>query len=253
MAKSFDRVADIYDDTRGHPEEAMAKVLDAIEGVLGKDGIALDAGVGTGRFAHPLQARGHRVVGVDISRRMLEKAREKGTTDLALGDLCSLPFRDLAFDSTISVHVTHLISTWRCALAEIARVTSGQYISIATHREDSPAEELREYYRAVCRANGFEVRHPGMRERDLQELLRPDISRPIAVYERLHDAKEHIDGYSSRIMSELWDVPEEIHEKAVQALRDRCAGSEHILARERLTLIVWRADRLRGFAADGGA
>jgi predicted TPR repeat methyltransferase len=42
----------------------------------------LDVGVGTGRFAKPLQNHKLNIVGIDIARRMLEKATAKGVRNL---------------------------------------------------------------------------------------------------------------------------------------------------------------------------
>ena len=136
MSISFDRIADKYDTTRGYPDQVMEDMINALGKVLDKEKRILDAGVGTARFARPLQVRGFDIVGLDISRRMLTKARAKGTSDLLRGDMCSMPFRDHVFGTTLSIHVLHLISKWRCALAEVGRVTTDNFISIAVHNEN---------------------------------------------------------------------------------------------------------------------
>ncbi len=177
LAKTFDRVAEIYDATRKYPEDIMDTILNALEKVLQKEGRILDAGVGTGRFAQPLQLRGYEVVGVDVSPRMLAKAVGKGTQDLIKGDVCFLPFKDESFRVTLSVHVMHLISSWRCALGEIGRVTTDSLVSVAFAKEESAAEDLRNLYDKACKEAGFELRHPGLRERELTEILAPDFSR----------------------------------------------------------------------------
>jgi ubiquinone/menaquinone biosynthesis C-methylase UbiE len=70
----------------------------------------LEAGVGTGRFATWLAKNGFDVVGVDISREMLKKAKEKKTrlnvdVDLIRADVHFLPFREGLFDGCICVNV----------------------------------------------------------------------------------------------------------------------------------------------------
>src|SRR2546422_5459586 len=68
---SFDRVAAIYDETRGLPPRAMARVLAVlVDQLQGKR--VLEVGVATRRYAVPLPKSGVRVVGVDISRKMVE-------------------------------------------------------------------------------------------------------------------------------------------------------------------------------------
>lgn len=248
MAKSFDRVAEIYDDTRKYPIDAMAQILRNLEKVLDKDALILDAGVGTGRFAKPLQSLGYKVVGVDVSDRMMDKARQKRTENLVKADLCQLPFKDLAFKTTLSVHVLHLISTWRCALGEIARVTQDSLVSVAFQKEDSPVEDLRKFYDDACEQLGFPLRHPGVRERELAELLKPDFETVIALHEHLVDVKELISEYDARAFSNQWDVPEEIHLQAMEALRQRYEGIENLIGKERISVISWKSGRLRELA-----
>ncbi len=251
--KSFDRVAEIYDDTRGLPPDIMTSVLDAMEEVVRKDRKVLDAGTGTGRFSVPLQARGFDVIGIDISMRMLEKARAKGATGLMRGDLCALPFRDRSFGAAVSVHVMHLISTWRCALGEVARVTDRMFVSVSTVRDDdSPYERLRTRYDKACADRGHAVMHPGLRERELSNFLAPDEARRIATNIHVFETANVLERFGSRIFSDQWDVPEEVHSAAVDELRKEYAGVPTLENREEISLLVWDMDRVREFlSADG--
>jgi SAM-dependent methyltransferase len=74
---AFDRVAEVYDRTRTLPADAMARVLGLVVADIAGKQPCLEIGVGTGRFALPLAARGLRVVGVDLSEPMLHKLLEK--------------------------------------------------------------------------------------------------------------------------------------------------------------------------------
>jgi ubiquinone/menaquinone biosynthesis C-methylase UbiE len=72
--------------------------------------LLLEAGVGTGRFATWLAKRGFEVVGIDISKEMLKKAKEKKEilnvdVGLILADVHFLPFRQGVFDSCICINV----------------------------------------------------------------------------------------------------------------------------------------------------
>jgi SAM-dependent methyltransferase len=69
-----DRIADVYDEQYAHmgPEPEVTFLAS-----LAGDGPALELGIGTGRVALPLQARGVEVHGVDASVRMVEKLRAK--------------------------------------------------------------------------------------------------------------------------------------------------------------------------------
>src|SRR5439155_4011909 len=77
---SFDRVATIYDETRSLAPRAMARLLAVLVDELHRK-LVLEIGVGTGRYAVPLQKSGIRVVGVDISRLMIEFGLAKGLRD----------------------------------------------------------------------------------------------------------------------------------------------------------------------------
>jgi SAM-dependent methyltransferase len=88
--------ADVYDDWYGDVSDVEATV----EGVValatdgaGAPGAVLELGVGTGRLALPLAARGLPVVGVDASAEMLERLRAKPGSDAVtavLGDMARL-------------------------------------------------------------------------------------------------------------------------------------------------------------------
>ena len=68
----------------------------------------LEIGTGTGRVSIPLQNLGFNITGVDISEKMLEKARMKGLRRALIAKAESLPFEDDSFDVTLIIHVFHL-------------------------------------------------------------------------------------------------------------------------------------------------
>ncbi|MEU8762400.1 class I SAM-dependent methyltransferase [Streptomyces sp. NPDC048659] len=86
-------------------------------------GTALDAACGTGRQSAALAARGHRVIGVDQSDRMLARARERvpGGT-FRTGHLEALPLDEDSVDVAVcSLALTHLPDL-TAGVAELARV-----------------------------------------------------------------------------------------------------------------------------------
>jgi ubiquinone/menaquinone biosynthesis C-methylase UbiE len=248
MNGSFDRIAERYDETRGYPEDVMARIVDAVEGALDHEGNVLETGVGTGRFARPLQRRGFDVVGIDISSRMLEMATLKGTSDLVRGDACALPFKDKSFESALSVHVMHLIPTWRCALTEIGRVTRRNLVSVAFERSGTEAEAIKDSYDEACERLGWRIRHPGVRERELSDLLPPRRRELITTYEQMVEVKKVLSDYEARTFSSQWNVPEDIHMKALGDLRRRYDGVSSVPSEESIMLLAWDIDDLSGFA-----
>lgn len=252
MAKSFDRIADRFDETRSLPDEVMRAVVDAVQKTMSPGASVLDAGAGTGRFALPLQEMGFHVVGADVSARMLGKASAKGVSNLVRSDVCCLPFADSSFDYSLSVHLIHLIPLWRTALREIGRVTRCELLSIVSEKENSGAEEVRRMYSDACKRLGHEVRFAGPAEKDLPELVRPDSTVRVAMHEQTFDVQKMLDNYESRTLSEQWDVPEGVHSGAMRALRKSYGNLDAFVGREEIFLIRWSADRIRAIGRRPG-
>jgi SAM-dependent methyltransferase len=124
---TFDRAADYYDETRGFPpgEDAPIAALIREVAALTSSGRVLEVGIGTGRISLPLAKLVSSVVGIDISRAMLNRLRSKQTNEpvcVVEGDATRLPFASDTFDAAIAVHIFHLIPTWQQALSEVTRV-----------------------------------------------------------------------------------------------------------------------------------
>lgn len=127
--------AAVYDAERNGlfdiDEPVVGEIVDALA-----TGDALDAACGTGRFAEQLAARGHRVVGVDSSPEMLERARTRvPRARFELGELQRLPLGDDSVDLVVCalalVHVPELAAVF----AEFARVLrpGGQLVISDVH------------------------------------------------------------------------------------------------------------------------
>lgn len=87
-----DRIADVYDDLYGLMFDVgpMASTL----AELARGGRALELGIGTGRVALPLAAKGVDVRGVDASQAMVDKLRAKPDGDripVTIGDMADVP------------------------------------------------------------------------------------------------------------------------------------------------------------------
>jgi SAM-dependent methyltransferase len=92
--------------------------------------VVLDVGCGTGRMTSFLSEMGFEVVGVDISKSMLDVAKSRvAGADLVRATANALPFVDKSFDTNVSI--------WGClchvedpyfAIGEIVRVTKKKLI-----------------------------------------------------------------------------------------------------------------------------
>jgi len=205
--------------------------------------------VGTGRTAEPLRAHGFDIVGVDVSMGMLSRARGKGVADVMLADAMALPFVDDAFDHVLSVHVTHLISEWRTALSEMARVASEKIVSIVTEREGCDTEAMRRAYEGFCADAGHVIRHPGIMEKELADVVKPTIRMLLAESSASVNVTDAIARYRERTFSDLWNTPDEVHEAAIKSLEGRYACVEQLERRERTVMMVWAVEDIEGYLA----
>ena len=121
----FDRIAPVY-DVMNHVMTAGLdrrwRRLTAQATVRSGDRV-LDACCGTGDLALACERAGGRVVGLDFSERMLERARRKSATvEWVRGDLLELPFEDGSFDAaTVGFGVRNVADLER-SLRELRRV-----------------------------------------------------------------------------------------------------------------------------------
>ena len=121
----FDRIAPVY-DVMNHVMTAGLdrrwRKLAAREVVWPGDRV-LDACCGTGDLAVEAERRGGRVVGLDFSEKMLERARPKsGAIEWVQGDALALPFGDGEFDAaTVGFGVRNLADL-EAGLRELGRV-----------------------------------------------------------------------------------------------------------------------------------
>jgi len=84
---------------------------------------ALDVACGTGDIAFALADRGARVIGLDVTHRMLQLARRKRPhAALVTGDMMALPFGDAQFDIVTTGYGIRNVPVIDLAIAEIARV-----------------------------------------------------------------------------------------------------------------------------------
>jgi demethylmenaquinone methyltransferase/2-methoxy-6-polyprenyl-1,4-benzoquinol methylase len=134
VRQMFDRIAPVYDVMN----RVMTAGLDrrwrrlAVREAVWPGDRVLDACCGTGDLAVEAERRGGRVVGLDFSEQMLERARPKsGTIEWVRGDALDLPFQDGEFDAvTVGFGVRNLDDLDR-GLRELARVLhSGGRIAV---------------------------------------------------------------------------------------------------------------------------
>lgn len=232
---NFDRVADIYDATRGLPEGVDEAIADSIVAATnaGPGTRFLELGVGTGRIAAPLIRRGFPFTGVDISTQMLDHLREKvgdvPTLTLIQGDITHLPLEAGSQDVIIAVHVFHLIKEWRKVLDEALRVLQpdGFFIyggNVSPERLAGQGDygRIRAEWARLVREMGAAASTRYAEWTDLQEAL-TERGAYIATYRPATWTREFrpidlIEAMHRRTFSASWNVPDEVVEPVHQKL-----------------------------------
>lgn len=145
----FDRIAPVYDVMN----RVMTVGLDrrwrrlAAREVVWPGDKVLDVCCGTGDLAVEAERRGGRVVALDFSPRMLERARRKsGTIEWVRGDALALPFEDGTFDAaTVGFGIRNLTDL-EGGMRELARVLR-QGGKLAVLEITRPRGVLRPFFR----------------------------------------------------------------------------------------------------------
>ncbi|MCK5334158.1 MAG: class I SAM-dependent methyltransferase, partial [Candidatus Aenigmarchaeota archaeon] len=130
----FDMFASEFERTRQKPWAEVTDFLDS----FAEDSFVLDIGAGGGRHAG-YAAQRHRVVALDISRKMIQIARGKRAHCVVAGAE-QIPFESKSFDAVTYVASIHHIRTEegrRNSLKEIKRVLvpKGRFIVSAWARD----------------------------------------------------------------------------------------------------------------------
>jgi phosphatidylethanolamine/phosphatidyl-N-methylethanolamine N-methyltransferase len=137
VAAAYDRWAPIYDLVFGGVfADGRRQAIVAAEQAGGR---VLEVGVGTG-ISLPHYDKRTRLVGIDISEAMLEKARRRARAlklenveEIAVGDAEALAYADGAFDVVVAQYVVTAVPNPERALDEFVRVVRpGGEIVIAT-------------------------------------------------------------------------------------------------------------------------
>ncbi|MCJ8142031.1 class I SAM-dependent methyltransferase [Ancylobacter sp. A5.8] len=162
VEEAYAKWAPIYDVVFGAVFEAGRKV--AIQAAERIGGRMLEFGVGTG-FALPAYKRGNRLIGVDISEPMLQKARERVEKEkldhvegLCLMDGAHMGFADESFDVVVAQFVITVVPHPEETLDEMARVLKpGGEIILVNHlgAEDGPRAVFERWFARRARKLGW--------------------------------------------------------------------------------------------------
>jgi ubiquinone/menaquinone biosynthesis C-methylase UbiE len=255
VAARFDRIADVYDDTREPiSQQAMANVAT----ILTRDGCKqiLEVGVGTGRIASPLQRLDFEITGIDVSHGMLTRAKQKRLSNLLIAEANTLPFRERSFDAAMISDVLHLLDDPVVTLNSLNRVSKKEVIALMRRRDDTEASRdyrimLREALRDALAESGYRQDSGGnwrrMFERETEFIAQhpptelvviSDTSEIVSLGERL-----------SRIEKRGWawsgTIPENIVHQAIEKVRETVDVNKSVTQRRVEQMCIWRKPQSR--------
>ncbi|HEX2232531.1 MAG TPA: methyltransferase domain-containing protein [Thermoleophilaceae bacterium] len=157
--RTFDRWAGSYE--RDPFSRVIARLQrEALEALDLREGdVLLDVGCGTGAAVRDAAKVVKRAVGVDLSPKMLESARDRATgvagVEFVQGDSEDLPFGDGEFTAVLCTTSLHHYPRPELAAREIARVlASGGRVVIGDGTSDAVAMKVADF---LCRK--FEAGH----------------------------------------------------------------------------------------------
>jgi ubiquinone/menaquinone biosynthesis C-methylase UbiE len=141
LSEKYDRFARWYDLVEGIPDVLGVRKLRR-RLLRPASGNVLEVAVGTGKNLR-YYPRGCRIIAVDVSRQMLNVARQRAAklsmdVSFSLADAAALPFSDKSFDTVVSSLTTCTFPNPVAALREMARVcrTDGRVLLLEHGRSD---------------------------------------------------------------------------------------------------------------------
>jgi SAM-dependent methyltransferase len=228
-----------HDRQRQLPDAAQRALIEGLCAHLSDRGLCLDAGVGTGSIALPLVQAGIPVVGVDLSRAMLDAMQAKcyGATPFPLiqGDLTQLPFREGVFGAALAANVFHVIPVWQAAVAELVRVVrpGGLLLvnlgagGLATEESRLVMNSFREFLGEAWSTDMDSVGPRNVAEFEACVLTHG--AAPLTPLEIRFQQTSTLDGMINRLEHNVFARPSNIDEAALH----RAASATRVWARER--------------------
>jgi SAM-dependent methyltransferase len=241
---NFDRVAAIYDETRGGERRGQSFADSIAPFVVGRR--VAELGVGTGVIAKGLRRHGIDATGVDLSAAMLSAAVERIGPRVALADVDRLPFADSSIDTVLLVWVLQLVDDPAATLREASRVLrpGGRVVALPSTADHDPGDEV-----APIAGQLAPLRSHRLAASDLGEVEIPRlrlVHEGFTAWDEFEQAPaEELDNIEHRRYSSLFDVDDDtwtnVVEPVLEQLRALPDPHRPRLRRTRHPLLVWEA------------
>ena len=156
IKQRYDITSDSYDEQ--YAEEQQRKYLKALENVAVTSKSVLDVGCGSGLFFKEVSLKAEVIVGVDVSHKLLLKAKKNANvyknTFVLQADADHLPFSDDLFDAVFAFTVLQNMPKPQDTLFELNRVAkkTGR-VAVTGLKKAFPLEKFMD----VLEGSGLEV------------------------------------------------------------------------------------------------
>ncbi len=239
---SFDRVAAIYDETRGGERRGDHFADDLAPWIAGPTVVEL--GVGTGVIANGLRRHGIDVVGFDLSGSMMRAAVDRIGERVAMADVDRLPIADDCVDTAYFVWVLQLVPDPVATLREAARVVrpGGRVIAVLSIGEYSSDDEIAPIFDGLAALRTERLSRSEIVAADLRTMALEH--EGFTGWDEFESSvTEQIHGIENRIYSSMFDVDDatwaDVVEPVLDQLRTLPDPDRPRLRRNRHPLLVW--------------
>jgi ubiquinone/menaquinone biosynthesis C-methylase UbiE len=265
-----DEIADVYDETR---RALDADTLNGTKEMLAAHDCRsiLEIGVGTGRVSLPLYKNGYEMTAVDISRKMMARAKVKGLKSLILANGSQLPFRDKSFDATLMAHVFHLLENPISVMREAARVSRVEIFALVRKRTGSgpwfyggsPSDDLseeaikqfedrRKRFRQIAEKYGWNWdsslrfwNDPLDREQEILETNPPDELKLVSDVTVNESVEARIARFEKGGHTFAMNMPEEMRKEIIKEMRSNPSEWMSQPRREIYQIVLWKSETLK--------
>jgi len=240
MPFDFDRIAEDFDSTRSSDPRLVDSVAMGLFDVLGKGSSILDIGTGTGRFLIPLENIGITGYGIDLSKKMLLRARAKDLDRLVLADALNLPFTDDQFDATLMTSVLHIVDDWKCVIREACRVSKRAVIAIDIGRDETNPHTV---FKEIMKEKKIPIPKRGPFETELCDECPPERRVRITKYVEFQSRTKMLAPFKKRTYTYQADLDAKQNSDCVEEMAKKYKN-DTISINWSVSLIVWNPDRL---------
>ncbi len=243
---SFDRVADVYDETRGGERRGDHFADDLAPWIIGPRVVEL--GVGTGVIANGLRRHGIEVVGFDLSEAMMRSAVDRVGARVAVADVDQLPIAADSVDTAYFVWVLQLVRDPIATLTEAARVVrpGGRVVAILSNGEYAPDDEIAPLVERLAALRAERLTPDEIIAGELPAMVLEH--QGATSWDEFPDTvADQIRGIENRIYSSMFDVDDDTWDRIVEPVLGqlRALPDHHRprLRRNRHPLLAWTVQR----------